>query len=444
MIQKFFKATSLTVMALYLMTACTNNPYTGFTKTKEGVYITYHQRGEGDETPQLNDFVALDMIYRLKDTVIFNSLELYEPLEIPVIVPTFQGDLYAALQMMHIDDSVTVAFPADSFYLVTAGMQQLPDFIKAGEPMFFDIKLKAIKTAEQVRYEYREQLQKMKIQEQEVLQAYLEDQKITVKPTASGLYYIEEVRGTGPRPKEGDVLKVHIAISMIEGFPLISTFDQEPMDVVYGEPFDTEGFDEALGYMRSGSRAKLIVPSHLAFDSLGQGQIIPPYSTLLYDVELKRILSPAEAEKEREKAQQQAEKLAEEARLNEQEKIDQYIQQHNIQEQPTENGIYYIETEKGQGKQAENGKMVKVHYTLYNIEGKQLQSSKDMGQAFTFTLGQGQVIKGWDEALLLMKEGGKAKIILPSSQAYGANDRNPDIPPYSPLVFEVELIEVNN
>ena len=83
-----------------------------------------------------------------------------------------------------------------------------------------------------------------------------------------------------------------------------------------------------------------------------------------------------------------------------------------------------------------------VHYTLYNIEGRQLQSSLDGGQPFSFTLGQGQVIKGWDEGIAMMKAGGKATLLVPSSLAYGATARGEDIPAYSPLVFKVELLEV--
>jgi len=104
--------------------------------------------------------------------------------------------------------------------------------------------------------------------------------------------------------------------------------------------------------------------------------------------------------------------------------------------------LYYIEKEAGTGAQAESGKTVKVHYTLYNIEGQKLQSSLDGGQAFSFELGKGQVIQGWDEGIALMKAGGKATLLLPSNLAYGSVARGEDIPAYSPLVFDVELLEV--
>ncbi|MCK4360210.1 MAG: FKBP-type peptidyl-prolyl cis-trans isomerase, partial [Bacteroidales bacterium] len=95
------------------------------------------------------------------------------------------------------------------------------------------------------------------------------------------------------------------------------------------------------------------------------------------------------------------------------------------------------------GEKAESGKKVKVHYSLYLTDGTKLQSSLDSGQPFEFTLGKGQVIRGWDEGITMMNEGGKAKLIIPSIIGYGERGKGSDIPPFTPLVFEVELLEVN-
>jgi FKBP-type peptidyl-prolyl cis-trans isomerase len=84
---------------------------------------------------------------------------------------------------------------------------------------------------------------------------------------------------------------------------------------------------------------------------------------------------------------------------------------------------------------------VKVHYTGTLLDGTKFDSSVDRGEPFSFTLGQGQVIKGWDEGIGLMNVGGKATLIIPSSIAYEDRDMGV-IKPYSPLLFNVELIEV--
>jgi len=103
----------------------------------------------------------------------------------------------------------------------------------------------------------------------------------------------------------------------------------------------------------------------------------------------------------------------------------------------------------GSGKAATKGKSVKVNYTgwLYDPNasagrGRQFDSSVGR-EPFSFPLGAGQVIKGWDDGLVDMKVGGKRKLIIPAEQAYGDRGAGSDIPPHSTLMFEVELIDVN-
>jgi len=101
------------------------------------------------------------------------------------------------------------------------------------------------------------------------------------------------------------------------------------------------------------------------------------------------------------------------------------------------------DTKVGTGDVAGTGKSVTVHYTGWLTDGTKFDSSKDHGQPFTFQLGAGQVIKGWDQGVVGMKVGGVRKLTIPSSLAYGANGAGGVIPPNATLVFEVELLGVN-
>ncbi len=118
-----------------------------------------------------------------------------------------------------------------------------------------------------------------------------------------------------------------------------------------------------------------------------------------------------------------------------------YIESNNITTEPTASGLYYIETTAGTGAQATAGDNVVVNYKGTFLDGKQFDSSYDRNEPFEFTLGRGQVIKGWDEGISYMKKGGKATLIMPSSLAYGASGAG-SIPPYTSLIFEVELIDI--
>ena len=98
----------------------------------------------------------------------------------------------------------------------------------------------------------------------------------------------------------------------------------------------------------------------------------------------------------------------------------------------------------GTGLAAKAGDTVRVHYTGRLMNGTKFDSSLDRNEPFEFTLGQGQVIKGWDEGVVGMKKGGKRKLTIPSDMAYGKLGSPPKIPPDAPLEFDIELLEIKS
>ena len=97
----------------------------------------------------------------------------------------------------------------------------------------------------------------------------------------------------------------------------------------------------------------------------------------------------------------------------------------------------------GEGSEAVKSKLIVVHYTGWLTDGTKFDSSLDRNDPFSFTLGVGQVIRGWDEGFAGMKVGGKRKLTIPPEMGYGSRGAGGVIPPNATLVFEVELLEVH-
>lgn len=108
----------------------------------------------------------------------------------------------------------------------------------------------------------------------------------------------------------------------------------------------------------------------------------------------------------------------------------------------TSSGLKYVDLVVGTGDSPEPGNTVVVHYTGRLEDGTKFDSSVDRGQPFSFVLGFGKVIKGWDEGLATMNVGGKRKLTIPPELGYGARGMGNVIPPSSTLIFEVELLEI--
>ncbi len=108
----------------------------------------------------------------------------------------------------------------------------------------------------------------------------------------------------------------------------------------------------------------------------------------------------------------------------------------------TDSGLKYEDLSEGSGGVANSGDRVEVHYTGWLDSGERFDSSHDRAQAFSFILGRGQVIRGWDEGVVGMRIGGKRKLTIPPQLGYGRTGAGGVIPPNATLVFEVELLGI--
>lgn len=236
--------------------------------------------------------------------------------------------------------------------------------------------------------------------------------------TASGLAYTEIEAGDGPTPQVGDIVAVHYTGTLTNGVVFDSSHQRnEPISFPLGMGRVIAGWDEGIGLMKQGGKARLTIPPELGYGAQGAGGVIPPNATLIFDVELVDILPGAPANPT----------AVDEADYT-----------------TTESGLQYYDFTVGDGASPQAGQTVVVHYTGWLLDGgTKFDSSLDRGQAFPFTIGVGQVIPGWDEGVMSMQVGGKRQLVIPSDLAYGPGGAGGGvIPPNATLVFEVELLDV--
>lgn len=118
--------------------------------------------------------------------------------------------------------------------------------------------------------------------------------------------------------------------------------------------------------------------------------------------------------------------------------MDSFVMPANLQSMPS--GLQYVVDQPGTGSQPKAGQTVSVHYTGWLTDGTKFDSSRDRNKPFEFPLGQGRVIKGWDEGVAAMKIGEKRTLVIPPGLGYGARGAGGIIPPNATLVFKVELL----
>lgn len=406
---------------------------------ENGTYMRFHEVNAIGAMPKLGDYVVVEVKQSYGDSL-FYSTENEEKgsIEFEVTEPTFVGDMMAGLLNMHVLDYATVAFLVDSMCIKTLEMDAVPDYLTPGMPVFIDIKLKEIIPAEEIAAQREAELQMMQQEDEDRLAMYYSDEKNTI---TKDKLIILSVNGKGRGAKEGEILTVNFNLISLNGDTLIDLFDREPVAVKCGDTELGEGFAEAMKYVPEGGEAHFVIPSSRAFGREGFENIIPPYTSFVLNIKNTKIYTVEEYENEQKKLQE-AENAENRKRLEEEPaRIEKFVKEHNVNVAPSSTGVYYLEIDKGTGAAVEDGDVVSIHYNLYNIEDKLIESNFDT-DPLVFVYGMGEMVPGIEEALGNMRVGGKATIIVPSAMGFGEVAIDKELPANSTVIFDIELIDV--
>ncbi|MFN8116368.1 MAG: FKBP-type peptidyl-prolyl cis-trans isomerase [Bacteroidia bacterium] len=289
------KTTMLLSSALLVgLASCNKSEFDGYTKAENGLHYKFYSHDENGVTPKEGDGISFKYVFRLKsnDSIFVTSADRSQDGSgvTSFVMPksSFIGSIEDAMMMMAKNDSASFIISADSFFLKTSREQTLPPFVKPNDKIQVDIKMVDIKSKKELEDNQKKQeaeMAAMQDAEKPKLDAYLAENKITTAPTASGLIFIETQKGKGKdHPKASDVVTVHYTGTLLDGTKFDSSLDRgEPTTFPLNQVIP--GWTEAIQLMTKGSKAKLIIPSALGYGPRGGGPI-PPFSTLVFDVEL--------------------------------------------------------------------------------------------------------------------------------------------------------------
>ncbi len=272
--------------------------YKGYSESDTGLYYKLQTIGDGNKKASFGDYLQLIITYKTKtDSIFFDSYtnNISGKVVLPYNTISFVGSFEEHLKYMNEGDSVSFIVSADSLFKKFF-KTELPIFFHKHDVVKMDVKLHKILSAEQYQAEiehYNQLMDDADIEEQRKLKIFLDTLSNQYKPMNSGLYYLPVKQGTGLLAESGDVVKINYKGTFLNGKLLESTYDRkQPMEFTLGQQGQViKGLENAIKLLNEGGQAKFIIPSQLAYGSTGSSTgIVPPYTTLIYEIELIKIV----------------------------------------------------------------------------------------------------------------------------------------------------------
>lgn len=290
MMKQIRMATAM-VAGTMLLAACGSGDMKGYKQTDEGLYYRFEQQCADSVQVQEGDVLVGEMTIRLDTTVLRSNVGHTERL-LPV-VPMYDGVLHEGLLMMHKGDRAVFAIEADSMAKFMQPNQMPPMYVEGtGMKFYYEINLQDIVSREEFAAEqanYEAEMEQARVAEPERIAAYVKDNGITAKPNARGLYVIVNKKGAGQAVAVGRQVAIHYTGRLLDGTVFDSSVGHEPLSYVVGQMSLIPGWEEGVMGQTEGSQLRLIIPSAMGYGPQGAGQMIPPYSPLVFDLDIVSV-----------------------------------------------------------------------------------------------------------------------------------------------------------
>ena len=285
-----------------MLAACGGN---GFKTTDSGLMYKFEKQNKSAQQVQDGDVLVGEM------TIKFDTIQTFSNVgnagRIMQATKTFDGDLYEGLLMMHVGDKATFAIAADTLAKFLQA-NQMPPYYQPGKGMkiYYEISLQDIVTKDEIMQEqanYMAEMQDRSQKEPEEIAAYISNNNIKEKPNADGLYVIVKKKGNGPKVAAGKKVAINYTGRLLDGTMFDSSVESdakrgniyaagrtyEPLTYTVGQMSLIRGWEEGVMGQPEGSILQLVIPSAMGYGPQGAGEMIPPYSPLVFDIEIVSV-----------------------------------------------------------------------------------------------------------------------------------------------------------
>jgi len=269
------------IAMLFAVFSCNQN---GFQEAPNGLEYRFIEENTEAQKPNIGDGLVIDLKYTsAEDSLIFEG-----PFRVILNEASHKGgSIEDAFAMMHKGDSAEFLIDAENFIRITTKADIFPDFVEKGSKLKFYVRLKDILSPETMAKMKQELNAGKKAAETMLLDDYIEKNEIKAIPTESGLYIIKLKETKAEKPQMNDTVEVHYTGMFLDETIFDSSIKRnESFKFVLGQKQVIPGWDEGVAEMRKGEKFRLIIPSFLAYGQKGYSDLIAPYTTLMFDIEL--------------------------------------------------------------------------------------------------------------------------------------------------------------
>lgn len=296
------KIATLLVAGMTLLAACSND---GFKTTDGGLHYRFDKVNKDGQQVQEGDVLVGEMTFKFDTMTLFTNVGKAD--RIMQASPNFPGNLHEGLLLMHVGDQATFAIEADTLAKFMQPDQMPPTYQRGtGQKFYYEINLQDIVTKEELEEEreaFMAEAQQRQENEPQMIADYVRDNGIAAKPNADGLYVIVKKRGNGPKVTTGKEVAVNYTGRLLDGTMFDSSVESdakegdihnpqrtyEPLTYTQGRGQLIPGWEQGVEGQPEGSQLQLIIPSALGYGPRGAGQLIPPFSPLVFDIEIVSV-----------------------------------------------------------------------------------------------------------------------------------------------------------